>query len=280
MAQDRIDAHHHLWKYSRDSYPWMSDVMDLLRRDFGSEDLVSVLRQSNVQGSVAVQARQCIEETEWLLELACRNPYIRGVVGWVPLTEPDVARDLEKFAFNPRLRGVRHVVHDEPDDNYILREDFNRGVGLLAGLGISYDILVFERHLPQAIQFVDRHPHQIFILDHIGKPRIKDRILSPWRESIKKLAKRGNVCCKLSGMVTGADWHTWNENDLRPYFDVVLEAFGSDRLMWGSDWPVLLLASSYAHWVEVSLRMISELSPSEQDSILGVTAAKVYGLQS
>jgi len=227
-----------------------------------------------------VQARQCIEETEWLLELACRDPYIRGVVGWVPLTEPDVARDLEKFAANPRLKGVRHVVHDEPDDNYILREDFNRGVGLLAGRGLRYDILVFERHLPQTIQFVDRHPHQIFILDHIGKPLIKDRILSPWRKNIQELAKRENVFCKLSGMVTEANWHAWNEEDLRPYFDAVLEAFGSDRLMWGSDWPVLLLASSYKRWMDVSLRMISELSTSEQDLILGATATKVYGLHS
>lgn len=278
MPPDRIDAHHHLWKYSPESYPWMSGGMDILRRDFGTEDLTATLRENNVSGTVAVQARQSLEETHWLLDLAEHTECIRGVVGWVPLTDPNVAKDLVMFSANTRLKGVRHVVHDESEDNYILRDDFNRGVALLSGLGLRYDILVFERQLPQTIQFVDRHPNQIFILDHIGKPRIKDHALVPWRANIKALAQRENVFCKLSGMVTEADWNCWTEDDLRPYFETVLNAFRPDRLMWGSDWPVVLLASPYARWMDVSLRMISELSSSEQRSILGATAANVYGL--
>lgn len=278
MAHDRIDAHHHLWKYSRESYPWMSNNMDALRRDFLIDDLMGVLRQNGIDGAISVQAMQCVTETEWLLNVADNNECIRGVVGWVPLSSPKVAADLERFAANPRLKGVRHVLHDEPDDYYVLREDFNRGVGLLAGLGLRYDILIFERHLPQTIDFVDRHPNQIFVLDHIAKPRIKVETISPWRENMKEIARRGNVYCKLSGMVTEADWKDWKESDLWPYFNIVLEVFGSDRVMWGSDWPVVLLASPYERWMDVSHKMISTLSIPEQESILGSTAAKAYDL--
>lgn len=278
MSHDRIDAHHHLWKYSQGEYPWMSDRMDLLRRDFAVKDLTGVLRQNNIDGAISVQARQSVQETEWLLQLADGSRRIRGVVGWVPLSDPEVAADLEKFAANSYLKGVRHVLHDEPDENYILRKDFNRGVELLADLNLRYDILIFERHLPQTIEFVDRHPNQIFVLDHIAKPRIKERILSPWREKINELAGRRNVYCKLSGMVTEADWEGWKEEDLWPYFEVTLEAFGPARLMWGSDWPVVLLASDYARWLDVSLRMISTLSVPEQEAILGGTAIQAYGL--
>jgi L-fuconolactonase len=278
MGHDRIDAHHHLWKYSRGEYPWMSDSMDLLRRDFLPEDLAAVLRQSNIDATIAIQARQSVQETEWLLQLAGSNGCIRGVVGWVPLNDPKVSADLEKFAASLRLKGVRHVLHDEPDENYILRKDFNRGIGLLVGLNLRYDILIFERHLPQTIEFVDRHPNQIFVLDHIAKPRIKERIISPWRENISDLARRKNVYCKLSGMVTEADWKNWKEDDLWPYFEVVLEAFGPGRLMWGSDWPVVLVASTYARWIDVSLKMISALSIPEQEAILGSTAIQAYGL--
>jgi L-fuconolactonase len=278
MSHGRIDAHHHFWKYSRGEYPWMSEKMDLLRRDFLVEDLTAMLRQNNIDAAITVQARQSVRETEWLLQLANSNPCICGVVGWAPLSDRQVAADLEKFACNPRLKGMRHVLHDEPDENYILRKDFNCGVGLLAGLNLRYDILIFERHLPQAIEFVDRHPKQIFVLDHIAKPRIKERIISPWRENINELAKRKNVYCKLSGMVTEADWTDWKEDDLWPYFEAVLEAFGAGRLMWGSDWPVVLLASSYARWMDVSLKMISALSIPEQKAILGGTAIQAYGL--
>ncbi len=193
MMADRIDAHHHLWKYSAEQYPWMADNMDALRRDFLVDDLSKVLREAGIHGVVTVQARQIVEETEWLLGLAERNDFMQGVVGWVPLVEEGVRYHLEKLSLCPKLKAVRHVLHDEPDDFYMLREDFNRGVAHLKDFNLRYDILVFERHLPQTIEFVDRHPQQVFIVDHIAKPRIKDRMLSSWRENILELALRQNV---------------------------------------------------------------------------------------
>jgi len=203
---------------------------------------------------------------------------IRGVVGWVPLVEPDVRRQLDEFATAPGLKGVRHVLHDESDDFYMLRDDFNRGVSLLREYGMVYDLLVFERHLPQTLEFVDRHPGQVFVLDHVAKPRIRERAISPWRERMKELAKRENVYCKISGMATEADWSGWAYRDLEPYFDAVLEAFGPRRLMFGSDWPVLLLASPYEDWVEAVSRRLETLSADEQARIWGDTAVEAYGL--
>jgi L-fuconolactonase len=236
------------------------------------------MRESGVEGTVAVQARQTTEETEWLLDLAARHPFIFGVVGWVPLGELDAAPILERFAQHPRLKAVRHVLHDEPDDFYMLRADFNRGVRILHGYGLAYDLLIFERHLPQTIEFVDRHPGQIFVVDHIAKPRIRDGMLLPWQEHIRELAKRENVYCKVSGMATEADWKTWSADLLRPYFDVVLSAFGPKRLMFGSDWPVLTVAGEYKTWMNTFRSFISELSPDEQESICRGTAIAAYQL--
>jgi L-fuconolactonase len=278
MPADRIDAHHHLWKYSPEEYPWMAANMDAIRRDFLPSDLAAVMRESGIGGVVTVQARQTLEETRWLLDLAAAHDYIRGVVGWVPLVEPTVARDLERFAGSPKLKAVRHVLHDEPDDFYMLRDDFNRGVSLAAGFGLAYDILIFERHLPQTIEFVDRHPDQVFVVDHVAKPRIRDRMISPWRERMAELAKRGRVYCKLSGMATEADWGSWTEEDLRPYMDVVLSVFGPERLMFGSDWPVILLASPYRRWADAVAGAISRLSDAEQARIMGGTAREAYRL--
>jgi len=176
------------------------------------------------------------------------------------------------------LKGIRHVLHDESDDFYMLRDDFNRGISLLNDFGLRYDILIFERHLLQTIQFVDRHPKQLFIVDHIAKPRVKDRVRSSWEAEIAELARRDNVYCKLSGMATEADWKGWTESDLRPYFDTVLAAFGPDRLMFGSDWPVILVACSYKCWADTVRSWIAELSPAEQLSIMGGTAKMAYSL--
>jgi L-fuconolactonase len=277
MPGDSIDAHHHLWKYSAKEYPWISDGMGAIRRDFLAADLEQVLKESGIAGAVTVQARQTLEETTWLLELAGSTSLIRGVVGWVPLTNSNVGRELEEFG-SRKLKAVRHVVHDEPDDFYILREDFNRGVALLKQFNLGYDILIFERHLPQTIQFVDQHPTQAFILDHIAKPRIKEHQLEPWRASLSELARRENVYCKLSGMVTEAEWSSWNEKDLQPYVDVVLEAFGPRRIMFGSDWPVVLVASSYKRWADTARRMIRSLSTEEQNWIMFRTAVEAYRL--
>lgn len=274
-----IDAHHHLWKYSAAEYGWITPQMAVIRRDFLPEDLEPLAHHFGIEGTVAVQARQTLEETAWLLGLAARHPLIRGVVGWVPLTEgASVQKRLEKFAGDRKLRGVRHIIQDEPDQRYILRKDFNEGVHTLLDFKLRYDILIFERHLPAAIEFVDRHPKQTFILDHIAKPRIKDKVLSPWNRNIRELAKRQNVYCKLSGMITEADPARWTAADLRPYIDVVLEAFGPRRVMYGSDWPVMLLAGDYARWFGTVQNAIGKLSQPEQDRIMGGTAAEAYGL--
>lgn len=274
-----IDAHHHLWKYSAAEYGWIGPDMPAIKRDFLPDDLEKLMHHFGIEGTVAVQARQTLEETRWLLELAHQHELIRGVVGWVPLTQGAAVKpQLDRFAADRKLRGVRHVIHDEPDDRYILRADFNEGVRALEGTGLRYDILIFEKHLPAAIEFVDRHPNQVFILDHIAKPRIKDKILSPWDRNIRELAKRQNVYCKLSGMVTEADHRHWTPASLQPYIDVVLRAFGPKRLMYGSDWPVMLLAAEYAQWYGVVTNAIAKLSKAEQDRIMGGTAVEAYGL--
>jgi L-fuconolactonase len=273
----KIDAHHHMWKYGPD-YGWITPEMSVIRRDFLPEDLEPLMHHFGIDGTVAVQARGTLEETSWLLGLAEKHPLIRGVVGWVPLTDgAGVKRSLERFAGNRRLLGVRHVVQDEPDPRFILRPDFNEGIRALKEFGLRYDILIFERHLPAAIEFVDRHPNQTFILDHIAKPRIKDKILAPWDRNMRELAKRQNVYCKLSGMVTEAD-PRWTPQDLQPYIDVVLAAFGPRRIMYGSDWPVMLLASDYERWYRTVSVAVSKLSKAEQDRIMGGTAAEAYGI--
>jgi len=273
-----IDAHHHLWRYNDHDYVWMSGAMAPLRSDFLIADLEAVAQECGVEGTVAVQARQTLEETEWLLGLADQNPIILGVVGWLPLCAPDFATHIERFGHSPHLKSVRHVLHDEPDDFFMLRDDFNRGISLLRDGGLVYDILIFEHHLPQTIEFVDRHPGQVFVVDHIAKPKITENAFSPWKETITELAKRDNVCCKVSGMATEADWHAWTPAQLRPYFDIVLAAFGPRRLMFGSDWPVLTLAASYRRWVDTFRSFITELSPEEQDDICRRTAQRTYRL--
>jgi L-fuconolactonase len=275
---ERIDAHHHLWNYSKQEHSWMSESMHVIRRDFLVADLEKVMLLGKMEGAVTVQARQSLIETEWLLNLASRHSFIRGVVGWVPLIDSKVAAQLELYAANPKLKAVRHVIQDEPDDFYLLREDFNRGIAQLKDFGLRYDILIFERHLPQAIEFVDRHPNQIFVVDHLAKPRIKDRMLSPWQDRMRDLAFRENVFCKLSGMVTEADWETWTGADLKPYIDVVLECFGPQRLMFGSDWPVALLACDYKKWIDLIENATESLSGYEKDRLFGGTAIAAYGL--
>ena len=275
----KIDSHHHFWKYSAAEYGWINDAMAALRRDFLPDDLRQEIAHADMDGVVSVQARQTVGETEWLLSLAEKNAFIKGVVGWVPLAEPGVKKIIEQFAARPKLRSVRHVVQGEPDDRFILGDDFNRGVAMLKDFGLAYDILIFERQLPPSIEFVDRHPKQVFVLDHIAKPRIKDNAIEPWKKNIRELARRGNVYCKVSGMVTEAEWKTWTEAQLRPYFDAVLEAFGPKRLMFGTDWPVCLAASSYERWVKVVSGFSSGLSAEEQAWLFGKTAIEAYRLR-
>ena len=275
----RIDAHHHFWTYDPLEYDWIDDEMSVIRRDFLPEDLCAAMSGAGIDGVVSVQARQTIEETRWLLDLAGRHDFIRGVVGWVPLVSAGVEEEIERLAASAKLRAVRHVLQGEADDRFMLRDDFNAGIGVLKRHSLAYDILIFERHLPQTIQFVDRHPEQVFILDHVAKPRIADNVLSPWRENIRELARRENVYCKLSGMVTEADYRAWTPAQLAPYVEVVLEAFGPRRLMAGSDWPVCLVACAYKRWWELVKGFIASLSAHEQREVLGGTAVRAYQLQ-
>lgn len=256
----------------------MDSRMGALRRDFLVQDLNEVAHAAGVTGTVAVQARQSTAETEWLVQLAEKSDLIRGVVGWAPLIDADVERYLERISATPKIKGVRHVLHDEPDDFYMLRGDFNRGVSHLKGVGLCYDLLIFERHLPQAIEFVDRHPGQIFIVDHLAKPRIREGLLHPWRENLRELARRENVYCKLSGMATEADWTSWTDDSLKHYFEFALEAFAPSRLMFGSDWPVVNLASSYVRWMQTVERAVAALTSGERGQVFHDTAVAAYGL--
>jgi L-fucono-1,5-lactonase len=278
MSNARIDAHHHLWRYLPPGPAWMADGMEGLRRDFLIEDLRAVTAEAGVTGTIVVETERTVQETGWLSQVAASDDLIRGVVGWAPLTSPAVVAELERIASLPKMKAIRHPIHDESDDQFLLRDDFNRGVAALKQFDLRYDILIFERHLPQTIEFVDRHPDQVFILDHVAKPLIRDRVFSPWRENIRELARRSNVYCKVSGMVTEADWHTWSDNVVSSYIEAVVEVFTPNRLMFGSDWPVMTLASSYRRWMATIQSAIAQLSVTERERILGGTAVEAYGL--
>lgn len=253
--------------------------MQVLKRDFLPEDLRKEMKPAQVAGTISVQASQTIAETRWLLRLAAENDFIQGVVGWVPLIDPQVGGELESLAAHDKLVGIRHVLQDEPDPFYMLREDFNRGVRRLRSLDLPYDILIFERHLPQTIEFVDRHEGQVFILDHLAKPRAKDGEVSPWQEHIRELAKRPDVYCKLSGLVTEASHREWTAEQLKPYIETVLSAFGPARIMFGSDWPVCLLAAGYKQWSDLVAEVVGSLSSHEQERIWAGTAVEAYQLK-
>jgi L-fuconolactonase len=278
MGNVCIDAHQHLWRYLPPGPAWMADGMECLRRDFLIDDLRAITAEAGVTGTIVVEAERSKEETEWLSRVAASSDLICGVVGWAPLTSPAVISELEGIASLPKMKAIRHPLHDEPDEQFVLRDDFNRGIAALKRFDLRYDILIFEKHLPQTIQFVDRHPNQVFILDHVAKPRIRDGVLSPWRENIRELARRANVYCKVSGMVTEADWHSWSEEDLSPYIETVVEAFTPNRIMFGSDWPVVNLASSYGRWIDTVRAGIGQLSSPERERILAGTAIEAYGL--
>jgi L-fuconolactonase len=276
---DRIDAHHHLWRYAAEEYGWIDDAMAALQRDFLPEDLLAEMRVAGVDGAVAVQARQTVEETRWLLKLAAGCDAIRGVVGWGPIAAPEFAAVMEEFSHTPKLKGLRHIVQAEADERFLLREEFNRGIRAIRGTGLVYDVLIYERQLPQAIEFVDLHPAQAFVLDHVAKPRIREGVLEPWASRIRELAKRENVSCKVSGIVTEADWSKWTPETLRPYLDVVVEAFGLQRLMAGSDWPVCLVACGYTQWFGVLEEYFAKFSEAERAAVFGATAKRVYNLE-
>jgi len=273
----RLDAHQHFWKYNPRRDAWITDDMAAIRRDFLPVDLEGTLAANGFDGSVAVQADQSLDETKLLLDLAARHPFIKGVVGWVDLRSPRLDETLETLARDRRFRGIRHVAQTEPDD-FLAQDDVIRGIGRLGRLGLTYDILVFERQLPAALTLTSRLPDQAFVLDHVAKPRIKEGRLEPWATRLKDLARRPNVCCKISGLVTEADWTGWRSEHLRPYLDVAFDAFGADRVMFGSDWPVCLIAAPYERVLGVVDEYAAALSADERDGLFGGNAARCYGL--
>jgi L-fucono-1,5-lactonase len=281
----RIDAHQHFWMYSPAQYGWISDKMPELKRDFLPEHLKPLLADQSFDGSIAVQARQDLDETRWLLELADQNEFVKGVVGWIDLCSSDLPAQLEWLAANPKLVGVRHILQDEPDDEFMLRPAFRRGIARLAGHGLTYDLLLYPRHLPVAVKLVGEFPEQRFVLDHMAKPRIADGamesmgLMKSWERDIRELARFDNVCCKLSGMVTEARWKQWKPQDFHPYLDVVCEAFGRGRLMIGSDWPVCTLSGSYEATVRLVTDYLKQSRPDEIDDIFGENCMRCYGLQ-
>jgi L-fuconolactonase len=273
----RVDAHQHFWRYTVEEFGWINDESAAIRRDFLPGDLLPLLDQADVDSTVAVQARQSLEETNWLLDLSEENDWIAGIVGWVPLTSLRVEETLAQLTTTTKFKGVRHVLQAEPD-TYMERADFNAGLATLRQFSLVYDLLVLEHQLPAAIRLVDRHPNQPFVLDHVAKPLIAGHVLEPWSKQIREIAKRPNVTCKVSGMVTEADLRNWTPQDLRPYLDTVLEAFGPGRLLFGSDWPVCTVAISYSQWKQTIAEFLAPLSPDEQDQILGHNAVNVYRL--
>ncbi len=270
-----LDSHQHFWQYDPVHYPWIPPG-SALHRDWLPADLAPLLAAAGLDGCIAVQARQTIEETRWLLDLAARSPIIRGVVGWVDLRSERAGEQLAEFTPSPKFCGVRHVVQDEPDVDFIRGAAFQRGISHLHGLGLTYDLLIFPSQLPAAIALVERFPEQPFVLDHIAKPPIKTRALTPWREHLRELAQFPNVHCKVSGLITEADHTAWRPADFSPYLDIVAEAFGLDRLMYGSDWPVCLLAGSYDRTYRLAADYFAAFPADARAAIFGGNAERFY----
>jgi len=273
----KIDSHQHFWRYSAAEYPWIP-AGSALQRDWLPADLAGLQRPLDFDGSIAVQARQSLAESDWLLGLADADARVLGVVGWVDLRSGTVDADLERLARHPKFVGVRHVVQDEPDDAFLLRPDFLEGIRRLEVYGLTYDILIYPRQLAAALEFVRRFPRQPFVLDHIAKPYIRAGMISPWREQIRELAQFPNVLCKVSGMITEADHAGWKAEDFRPYLDVVTEAFTPSRLMFGSDWPVCRLAGSYEAVEGLVRNHVRGWTPSELAGFWGGNCARFYGV--
>jgi L-fuconolactonase len=276
-----VDAHQHFWDPETADYPWMAGAYEPLNRAYGPSDLAPLLDATGVRGTIVVQARQELSETHSLLETAAGTAWVLGVVGWVDLTRPDVAETIAEIRERDnggRLVGIRHLVHDERDPEWLLRKDVLRGLGVVAEAGLVYDLLVRTRELPAATEVARRHPGLRFVLDHLAKPPISAQETEPWTSAVGEIAELPNVACKVSGLVTEADWSAWKPADLAPYIATVVELFGADRLMFGSDWPVCTLAASYSEVFEVTVEILSNLVGDDLGSVLGRCATVTYGL--
>ena len=274
-----IDAHQHFWTYSAAEYGWIDDSMTPLRRDFLPEELGREMTRTGVDACVAVQARQNIDETRWLLALADGHAQIAGVVGWVDLQSPNVSAELDRWAPHPKLVGVRHIVQSEADDRFLMRPAFLRGVAQLEAFGLAYDLLIYPRHLPCAVEFVSRFERQQFVLDHLAKPDIRGGEREAWARDLRRLAAQPRVYAKLSGLVTEADWTSWTADQIRPYLDVAFECFGAHRLMIGSDWPVCTVAADYARTLDVVREYLSALPSGDRAAVLGGNAQRFWNLK-
>jgi L-fuconolactonase len=274
----RIDAHLHFWRYRPEELGWIEDSLSSLRRDFLPRDVEPELAAGHLDACIAVQARQTLEETRWLLQLAEEAPFVAGVVGWVDLRAADVRDRLTELARNPKLVGVRHVVQAEPDDRFLLRPDFLRGIAALGELGLTYDLLVYPRHLPVATELVRRFPDQRFVVDHLAKPAIRAQVVEPWASRLRELARSPNAFCKLSGMVTEADWTAWKPEHFRPYLEFALETFGPERLLFGSDWPVCTVAASYVEAVSLVADFLERYPRQVREQVLGESARRIWRL--
>jgi len=281
MSPPLVDAHHHFWDPATADYPWMTAAMAPINRAFGPHDLAPPLAEAGIGGTILVQARSSLDETQHLLETAALTAFIEGVVGWVDLTDPavgNVIANLRAGAGGGYLVGIRHPAHDEPDPDWLTRADVRRGLAAVAAAGLTFDLLVRPRELPQALDTVRGLPELRFVIDHLAKPAIREGALEPWAALVEPFAGLANAWCKLSGLVTEADWNRWSVSDLEPYVDRALEVFGPGRLLFGSDWPVCLLAASYGRVVSAARQLTLGLSESERAAIFGETARNAYRL--
>lgn len=274
----RIDTHQHFWIFDPQRDAWITDDMSVIQRDFLPEDLQPLLQQHQLDGCIAVQADTSEKETKFLLELAEQHPFIKGVVGWLDLCSDSIEARLQYFSKYKKLKGLRHVVQSEPD-GFMLRKDFQSGISALEKYNLTYDILIFPHQLEDAIKLVEAFPRQKFILDHSAKPYIKDGKITSWKSHIETLSGFENAACKVSGLTTEADWKYWDNTTMEPYLDVVFNAFGTSRTLFGSDWPVSLLAGSYAETIALIEDYISKFSDTEQQQIMGLNAKKWYHLE-
>ena len=275
----RLDSHQHFWRYDAVEYDWIDGRMGVLKRDFLPEHLKPLLKQAGFDACVAVQARQTLDETRFLLDLADANPFVAGVVGWVDLRRDDVREQLASFRGRKKLVGLRHIVQSEPDDRFLLREEFLRGVSVLQDVDLAYDILIYPRHLQVAAEFARRFPRLRLVLDHLAKPEIRSGRIDEWRRDLRALAAQPHVFCKLSGLVTEADWESWTRRQMEPCLDAAFESFGPERLMIGSDWPVCTLAADYARTMGLVLDYVERRAPAAREAVLGGTAARFWRLQ-
>lgn len=275
---ERIDSHQHFWKYDPSRQDWMTGDMQILKKDYGFDELAVLLNQCGLHGSVAVQASQTEAENDFLLGLAEEHRAIKGIVGWVDLQSETVSERLSFYATTKKIKGFRHVIHDEEDTGFMLRPAFLHGIQSLQEFHFTYDLLIYPHHLPNALTLVRQFPHQLFVIDHMAKPNIRAHEIAPWKKLMTPLASLPNVYCKISGMVTEATWQQWQQDDFTPYLDAVVELFGTKRILYGSDWPVCTLSGTYAEAYRIVETYFERFSASEQDDFFGMNAKRFYRL--